>query len=49
MIQRTSLAAALFVVIAAFASPAAVGLALPLAWHFLRTLLSEHRTSSPGE
>lgn len=35
--------------IAAFASPAAVGLALPLAWHFLHTLLSEHRTSSPGE
>jgi len=47
-ITTTELAA----LIAAFASPAGpamVGLALPLAWQFLRTLLREQLAPSPGE
>lgn len=45
VVTTTELAAML----AAFASPAAASIALPLAWRFVHTLLTEHLASSPGE
>lgn len=45
VVTTTELAAML----AAFASPAVASIALPLAWRFVHTLVTEHLASSPGE
>lgn len=47
---RTAITTAeLAAILAAVAGPAAVGIALPLAWRFLHTLLTEHLASTDGD